>query len=258
MCVQRVLYCHDFSEELDTICFIPNNTHIPPIANHCLKTCIKDATYLTYICDDVPAEIGACTNEECKDLEPDRTEGWAYYSKLYGHYPTPVSTIPISTTIPISSTTITIPTTTPPYPTACNSTLCTTTYRPTEITVTTTKIDTLTICPTSQTCTGQTTTWTGTQGPTSCAPTVTCTCVLPGYPTLTSCPRSVTCTGQTTAITGGQTVVFPSETFNPSVEPTTSSQPASPGAAATGGVGLLAALLGVVVALEVGRRCMKE
>ncbi|KAF2686816.1 hypothetical protein K458DRAFT_416155 [Lentithecium fluviatile CBS 122367] len=170
------------------------------------------------------------------------------------------------------------PTPTPPYP-CWNKTLCshpphptshhhgTDHPRPTTITTTTTVIETLTYCPPRCTCTGQTTTWTHTIGPTSCPPTTTCTCVLPGaptktvFPTIETCPPSVTCTGQTTTETGGYTVILPSETIpvmpaNPTEEPSETAAPSEtpevpefPGAAASAGVGLLAALVGVVVAL---------
>ncbi|KAF2261873.1 hypothetical protein CC78DRAFT_546318 [Lojkania enalia] len=135
-----------------------------------------------------------------------------------------------------------------------NSTNCTPTPPgPTVITKTEHHIETLTVCPSSTTCHGQTVTWTHTYGPTSCPPVVTCTCVLPGgYPTLTSCPRSVTCTGQTTTITEGVTVVLPSESLpTPNVPPQPSSTPPLElgGAAATGGVGLMAILFGAFAAL---------
>ncbi|KAF2472906.1 uncharacterized protein BDR25DRAFT_302501 [Lindgomyces ingoldianus] len=150
---------------------------------------------------------------------------------------------PIITTPPL-------PTTTPPYP-CWNKTFCTHPHpKPTEVTITTTSIETITWCPPKCTCHGQTTKWTHTQGPTSCPPTVTCTCVLPGYPTLTTCPPSVTCTGQTTTITEGSTVVLPSESLPPHTPagPTTSVQEFA-GAAATGGVGLMAAIIGLAAVL---------
>ncbi|ORY07392.1 hypothetical protein BCR34DRAFT_590302 [Clohesyomyces aquaticus] len=181
---------------------------------------------------DPGQEHGLCETDHLILQHDHRIHDPMHHPRIHDPTPTPSTTI------------------TPPYPCGTD---CVHSPHPTLVTITTTttSIETLTYCPHKHTCHGQTTTWTYTEGPTSCAPTVTCTCVLPGYPTLTSCPRSVTCTGQTTTITEGSTVVLPSETLPPHTPagPTTSPALEFPGAAATKGVGLLAVMAGVVAVL---------
>jgi len=78
---------------------------------------------------------------------------------------------------------------TKPWPTSGHNTITPT--------VTATTVTTLTNCPEKTKCHGETVTWTGTNGPLPCAPTITCTCVLPtAPPVLPTCPAEHVCTGQ--------------------------------------------------------------
>ncbi|KAF2251425.1 hypothetical protein BU26DRAFT_518083 [Trematosphaeria pertusa] len=234
----------------------PTSTFHPfkvPCLNECVDVNAKKYKDMTTFCKEakLDTDLYFCAAKRC----------YFWNREMYETAVDEACTPPPSSTTPPPEPS-TSESVSPPFP-CWNKTLCSkprphpTSHPPITITTTVTDIETLTYCPPRHTCTGQTTTWTWTFGPTSCPPTVTCTCVLPGghgYPTLETCPPSVTCTGQTTEITEGVTVVLPSETIpsvpaNPTEPAETSSVVEFPGAAASAGVGFLAALFGVMVAL---------
>ncbi|KAF2433357.1 hypothetical protein EJ08DRAFT_731698 [Tothia fuscella] len=108
---------------------------------------------------------------------------------------------------------------TPIYPTGTATSI--------ECTITDTTTTTLTDCPRKTKChgtpihshhplpklsnankypVGQTVTWTAAEGPVTCAPDITCTCVLPTAPPIwSSCPEGNVCIGQTITWSTGTT-----------------------------------------------------
>lgn len=223
-CIQKGCYVNQeiYEAAIDEACAnLPDHLH--PFKNECLNQCVDQQpgkyTDMKYFCAwaRIDPTLKACSWSRCH-------ESWYDYQVDAVCGPVSVTTTP----------TLTPSTTPPPYsPTVSsshpcwNKTLCSrpphstgSHGHPITITETSTHIETLTYCPHHHTCTGQTTTWTFTEGPTSCPPTTTCTCVLP------------------------------SETI-PTVEasPTTTGVTEFQGVAAKAGAGLVAALVGVVAVL---------